>query len=74
VSEFLAAFGPVLGAPVLDVRQLAEAAAWPADGEGELVAVYTALLRFLLAQWVRRGGGVGGWGEGGGGLGVGGVG
>jgi hypothetical protein len=54
VCEFLAAFGPVLGAPVLDVRQLSEAAAWPCDGEGELVAVYAALLRFLLAQWVRR--------------------
>jgi len=52
ISEFLAAFGPALGAPVLDVRRLCEAAAWPCDGEGELVAIYTCLLRFLLAQWV----------------------
>ncbi|GBF98583.1 hypothetical protein Rsub_11308 [Raphidocelis subcapitata] len=57
ISEFLAAFGPVLGAPVLDARALSEAAAWPADGEGELVAVYTALLRFLLAQWSQAVGG-----------------
>lgn len=52
VAEFLCAYGPGLGAPVLDARSLAEAAAWPADGEGELVAIYTALLRFLLEQWV----------------------
>jgi hypothetical protein len=51
VSEFLASFGALCGAPVLNVAELQAAAAWPLDGP-ELSNVYCALVKYLLAQWV----------------------
>lgn len=51
VSEFLATFSAVCGAPQLNLAQLQQAVAWPLDGP-ELFEVYTVLVKYLLAQWV----------------------
>lgn len=54
VSEFLATFSAVCGAPQLNLAQLQQAVAWPLDGP-ELFEVYTVLVKYLLAQWVSDG-------------------
>jgi hypothetical protein len=51
VAEFLATFAAVCGAPLLNLAQLQQAAAWPLDGP-ELFETYSSLVKYLLAQWV----------------------
>ena len=53
VCEFLGTFSPVCGTPSLSLAQLQQAAAWPLDGP-ELFETHTALVKYLLAQWVSR--------------------
>lgn len=52
VAEFLATFAAVCGAPNVTLVQLQQAVAWPLDGP-ELFEVYSSLVKYLLAQWVR---------------------
>lgn len=51
VSEFLATFSAVCGAPQLNLAQLQQTVAWPLDGP-ELFEIYSVLIKYLLAQWV----------------------